>query len=65
MKSPEKKPRVTVASLMKSLISKGKTNEQIFAAARKEFGASVVTDAKRHWPQWYRAQLKRDAKAER
>lgn len=50
------KARVTVASFMRDLISKGKTNEQVFAAAQKRFG---IGDEKKHYPGWYRAQLKR------
>jgi hypothetical protein len=62
MKSNEKKPKATVASFMRDLISRKKTNEQVFAAARKAFGAKVITDAKKGYPAWYRAQMKRDAK---
>jgi hypothetical protein len=62
MKSNEKRPKATVASFMRDLIAKKKTNEQIFALARKAFGAKVITDDKKHYPGWYRSQMKRDAK---
>ncbi len=59
MSKSTKKPVVTVASFMRDLISKGKTNEQVFAAAKKKFR---IGDEKKHYPGWYRAQLKRTKK---
>lgn len=59
MSKKTKKPtkaRVTVASFMRDLISKGKTNEEVFAAAKRRFG---IGDEKKHYPGWYRSQLKR------
>lgn len=58
-KKVTKKPAVTVASFMRDLIRKGKTNEQIFSAAKRKFG---IGEEKKHYPAWYRAQLKRKAR---
>ncbi len=54
-----KKPRVTVASFMREQITAGYSNEEVFAAAKKMFD---IGDDKKHYPSWYRCEMKRDVK---
>ena len=48
----------TIAATCRELISAGKDNQQIFKTLQKKFG---VSDDKRHYPQWYRREMERQA----
>lgn len=50
-----KEPRVTVASTARDMVRAGKTNEEIWAVLQKDFG---LDDSKKHYPAWYRNQVK-------
>lgn len=54
--SKASEPRVTVASFIRALIIEGKENTDIFEAAVKRFG---IGEDKKHYPSWYRSELKR------
>lgn len=54
--------RVTVASFMRELIAAGKDNDAVFEAAKKKFG---IGEDKKHYPSWYRCQMRRDANAKK
>ena len=57
-----KEKTVTLASFMRGLIEAGKNNDEVFAAAVKEFG---IGDEKKHYPSWYRSEMKRKSNAAR
>lgn len=57
--SKKKEARVTISSFARDLILNGKTNDQIFAALQKEFGTDRIDYSKRHYPAWYRCELRR------
>jgi hypothetical protein len=44
----------SAAFMIRTLIGKGKTNEEIFLAMKKR---GLLDESKRHWPQWYRRQM--------
>lgn len=48
--------RVTVSSMARDMILRGKTNEQVWDALKSNF---KLDDSKKHYPGWYRAALKR------
>lgn len=56
---PSAPKKVTIASAMREAIMKGLDNSGVFAAARKALGSDVVTDDKRWFAAWYRADMKR------
>lgn len=56
---PAKEKAETVASFMRRLITEGKTNEEVFTAAVAKFG---IGEEKKHYPSWYRCQLRRSEK---
>jgi hypothetical protein len=43
----------------RDLILAGKTNEEVWVALKEQF---KLSDDKRHYPTWYRCQLKRAGK---
>lgn len=47
----------SIFQVAKNLIVSGKTNAEVWAALKAQFGC---TDTKKHYPAWYRAKLKRD-----
>ncbi len=51
--------RSTVSSTTRSLILAGKTNEQVWAELQRQY---QLDDSKKHYPGWYRAQLRRQGK---
>lgn len=53
----EKKP--TIASAMREAIMKGMNNADVFNHAKKVMGADVVTEDKKWFAAWYRADMKR------
>lgn len=53
---PEKPPRVTVAGVARDLIKAGEPNEAIWAVLKKTFH---LNESKKHYPGWYRSELKR------
>lgn len=55
-----KAPRVSVASTARALIAAGKTNEEVFAVLQKDF---ALPESKKHYPSWYRSEMKRNAAA--
>lgn len=55
-KKEPKEPRVTVASRCRELIKSGKDNQEVWDVVAKEF---KLDDSKRHYPSWYRSQMKR------
>ena len=50
----------SVASFIRQLITVGKTNEEVFAAAQKLF---KLPDSKKSYPCWYRAEMIRKSRA--
>lgn len=46
----------TVSGVCRQLVKDGKTNAEIWAVVKKEF---KLTDSKKHYPAWYRAELAR------
>jgi len=56
-----KLPKLTVSSVARRLILEGLTNEQVWGQLKTGF---KLDDSKKHYPSWYRAQLKRDGKLE-
>lgn len=56
-KAPAKE---TLAAFMRRLITEGKTNDEVFAAAVKQFG---IGDEKKSYPSWYRCELARKSKS--
>jgi len=52
-------PRVTCASVAKELILAGKTNKEVWEVISKQF---KLDSTKKHYPTWYRCQLKRQKK---
>lgn len=48
--------RNTVSSTARSLILAGKTNEQVWAELQRQY---QLDDSKKHYPGWYRSQLRR------
>ena len=53
----QKQPKATVSGVARDLIKQGKTNEQVWAQLQAQF---KLDDSKKHYPAWYRAQMKRD-----
>lgn len=51
--------RITVASRARELITQGWCNGVVFEALKAQFN---LTDDKKHYPSWYRSQMKRLAK---
>lgn len=53
----DKKPRkVSCSAVARELIQAGKSNAEVWAIIKEQF---KLDDAKRHYPTWYRCQLKR------
>lgn len=52
----------TVAAFMRRLIGEGKSNEEVFTAAQKVYS---IGEEKKHYPSWYRCEMKRKAAAEK
>lgn len=48
--------KVTVSSMARDMIARGKTNEQVWDALKSNF---KLDDSKKHYPSWYRAAMKR------
>ena len=57
-KKPKEK-RVTISSLCRDMILDGATNEQIFIALQEKYGEERFGPDKRHYPAWYRCELRR------
>lgn len=55
----DKAPRISCSSVARELIKAGKTNEEVWKVIREQF---KLSDDKRHYPTWYRSQLKREGK---
>jgi len=51
--------KATVSSRARGLILAGKSNDEVWAAIKSEF---KLSDGKKHYPSWYRAQLRRQGK---
>jgi hypothetical protein len=51
--------RVTVASMCRQLIEDGLDDREVWVAVKKHFN---LDDSKRHYPNWYRAQINRNAR---
>lgn len=56
---PVKTDRRTVSSVCRAMIIDGKSNEEVWAAIDAEF---KLGSSKKHYPSWYRAELKRTGK---
>lgn len=48
----------TIASVAREMIYDGKTNEEVWRVIQDRF---KLDDNKRHYPAWFRAQIRRDA----
>ena len=53
----QKQPKATVSSTARELIKQGMGNEQVWVVLKDHF---KLADSKKHYPAWYRAQMKRD-----
>lgn len=51
-----KPAKLTVSAVIRNYIAKGLTNEEIWAKIKDEF---KLDDNKRHYPAWYRSDMKR------
>lgn len=56
---PAKPVRISCSSVARDLIRAGKTNTEVWVAIKEQF---KLSDDKRHYPTWYRSQMKRSAK---
>lgn len=54
-----KPKRRGVSSMARDLILAGKTNQEVWAAIKEAFN---LDDSKKHYPSWYRCELKRAGK---
>ncbi len=52
--------RSTVSSTTRALIRAGKTNAEVWEIIKSQFN---LDDSKRHYPSWYRSEMKRTARA--
>lgn len=57
-KKPKEK-RITISSLCRDMILDGATNDQIFTALQEKYGEERFGPDKRHYPAWYRCELRR------
>lgn len=55
-KEESKKPSVSCASTARELIKAGKSNEEVWEVIKEKF---KLDDSKRHYPSWYRSEMKR------
>lgn len=55
----ERIERITISSTARKLIEEGKTNKQVWVVIKEMF---KLSDDKRHYPSWFRCQLKRKKK---
>lgn len=53
----KKQAKVTVSSVARELLKQGMSNEQVWEQLKATF---KLDDGKKHYPAWYRAQMKRD-----
>jgi hypothetical protein len=61
-KQPKKEPKAkktTISGLCRALILDGKTDAEIMAALRQEFGEDRIGPEKNSYPCWYRCELRR------
>lgn len=57
-KTPKEK-RTTISSLCRDMILDGATNAEIFAKLQETYGEERFDQDKRHYPAWYRCELRR------
>lgn len=57
--APRKERSASCSSVARELILAGKTNEEVWTVIKAQF---KLSDDKRHYPTWYRCQLKRAGK---
>lgn len=57
-KKPKEK-RITISSLCRDMILDGATNDEIFATLQEKYGEERFGPDKRHYPVWYRCELRR------
>lgn len=55
----EKLTRITISSVARGLIEAGKSNVEVWKVIKEQF---KLSDDKRHYPSWFRCQLKRSKK---
>lgn len=53
---PAAKPAGGISETARNLILEGKTNQEVWAVLKSEFG---LDDSKKHYPTWYRCEMKR------
>lgn len=58
-KPKEKLTRITISSVARGLIEAGKSNVEVWKVIKEQF---KLSDDKRHYPSWFRCQLKRSKK---
>lgn len=49
-----------ISDICRTMILDGKTNAQIFTALQTKFGDERFDEGKRHYPGWYRCQMRRN-----
>ena len=55
-KAPSKPRKPTVAGVIRRLVKAKRTNAQIWPVIKKQF---KLSDEKKHYPAWYRGEMKR------
>ncbi len=55
-KPPKAEKKVSVSQAMRDLIIAGKTNDEVWAKVKEQFN---LDDSKKHYPAWYRSDLKK------
>lgn len=55
----KKEKRVTISSMCRDMILDGATNAEIFKALQDTYGEERFGTGKRHYPAWYRCELRR------
>lgn len=55
-----KAPRASLSNEIRTMIVDGMTNDEIWAVLKEKYGFG---DNKRHYPAWYRGEMRRKAKA--
>lgn len=56
---PPKEKRTTISGLCRGMVLNGATNEEIFKALQERYGEERFGPEKRHYPAWYRCELRR------
>lgn len=65
---PKKRSKITIyknnqvrsmSKFIRKCILDGKTNQEVFLMAQTEFGEEVMNEKRKHYPSWYRSEMRR------